>query len=89
MDDLPGELDGYGPIPAALARAIAADRSGTWRRLLTDPTGVLTNSSRTYRPPTELAEFVRARDRTCNPHGQITWTSPTGHTYRSPPARYD
>jgi len=31
----PGELAGYGPIPAELAREIAAD--ATWRRLLTDP----------------------------------------------------
>src|SRR6266542_5750392 len=29
------ELAGYGPIPAQVARELAAD--GTWRRLLTDP----------------------------------------------------
>ncbi|MGH3999320.1 MAG: DUF222 domain-containing protein, partial [Pseudonocardiaceae bacterium] len=34
-DDLPGELAGYGPIPAAVARDLAA--GGTWRRILTDP----------------------------------------------------
>ena len=39
-DDQPGELIGYGPIPASLARRIAADDSGTWQRLVTDPTGV-------------------------------------------------
>jgi hypothetical protein len=140
MDDLPADLDGYGPIPAAMARRIAADPSGTWRRLLTDPAGVLIDSSCTYRPPADLAEFVRARDRTCrfpgcprparrteldhqhpwesggfttpdnleclcsrhhhlkheagwtvigNPNGEIIWTSPTGHTYRSPPEPYD
>src|SRR5215475_3438709 len=35
FDDQPGDLAGYGPIPADLARELAAE--GTWRRLLTDP----------------------------------------------------
>jgi len=39
--EAPGELAGFGPIPAFLARHIAADPTGTWRRLLTDPTGRL------------------------------------------------
>jgi hypothetical protein len=70
LDDQPGELTGHGPIPAALARRIAADESGTWRRLLTDQHGRLLDYGRsTYRPPTDLAEFVIARDRTCRyPH---------------------
>lgn len=34
-NDTPGELAGYGPIPAAVARDLAA--AGTWRRILTDP----------------------------------------------------
>ena len=65
LDDQPGELAGYGPIPADVARELAAD--GTWRRLLTDPvTGYLIDyARRTYRPPAALAEFVRARDRYC------------------------
>ena len=66
LDDQPGELDGYGPIPASLARRIAADPTGTWRRLVTDPTGRLVDRGRsTYRPPADLREFVIARDRTC------------------------
>ena len=32
-DELPGDLAGYGPIPAAVARDLAA--GGTWRRILT------------------------------------------------------
>lgn len=66
-DEQPGELTGYGPITAAHARRIAADQSGTWRRLLTDPTtGALLDYGRTtYRPPRDLADFVIARDRTC------------------------
>ena len=65
MDDQPGELPGYGPIPAAVARDIAA--GGTWKRLLTDPfSGTLLDFGRsTYRPPAALADFVRARDHRC------------------------
>lgn len=66
LDDLPGELSGHGPIPASLARAVAADPSGTWRRLLTDDAGALLDyGRRAYRPPAELARHVAARDRTC------------------------
>ncbi|MGH8862900.1 MAG: DUF222 domain-containing protein, partial [Jatrophihabitantaceae bacterium] len=66
LDDQPGELDGYGPIPAGLARRIAADPTGTWRRLVTDERGRLVDYGRTrYRPPADLREFVIARDRTC------------------------
>jgi hypothetical protein len=65
LDGAPGELAGYGPIPAAMARELAAD--ATWRRLLTDPvSGAVVEFGRTtYRPPAALADFVRARDRTC------------------------
>ncbi|MGH8836580.1 MAG: hypothetical protein ACRDWG_16525, partial [Actinomycetes bacterium] len=35
LTDIPGELAGYGPITAEVARRIVAH--GTWRRLLTDP----------------------------------------------------
>ena len=64
-DDEPCELAGYGPIPAELAREIAAD--GVWKRLVTDPlSGALLDHGRTtYRPPVALAEFVRARDVRC------------------------
>jgi uncharacterized protein DUF222 len=65
LTDQPGELAGHGPIPASVARRIAAD--ATWRRLLTDPaSGALLDYGRTtYRPPADLAEFVMTRDRTC------------------------
>jgi hypothetical protein len=65
LDESPGELRGYGPIPADLARQIAAD--GTWQRLLTDPeSGTLLDHGRTtYRPPTALADHIRARDVEC------------------------
>jgi hypothetical protein len=67
VDDAPGELVGHGPIPADLAREIAADPTGTWRRILTDPvSGALVDVGRTsYTPPAAMAEHVRVRDRTC------------------------
>ncbi len=67
LDEQPGELAGHGPIPASLARHLAADQTGTWRRLLTDPTtGQLLDYGRTtYRPPKDLTDFVIARDQTC------------------------
>ena len=68
-DDQPCELAGYGPIPADLAREIAAD--AVWKRLVTDPmTGDLLDHGRTtYHPPAALADFVRARDQHCRHPG--------------------
>jgi len=65
INDAPGELDGYGPITAEVARRIAA--AGTWRRLLTDPTSgaVLDYGQTRYTPPQDLLDHVMARDRTC------------------------
>jgi hypothetical protein len=66
FDEQPGDLDGYGPVPATVARRMAADPSGTWRRLVTDERGHLLDYGRTtYRPPADLREYVIARDRTC------------------------
>jgi hypothetical protein len=65
--DHPGELAGYGSIPAALARRLANDPRATWRRLLTDPVdgGLLDYGRMIYRPPANLNDHVRARDVTC------------------------
>jgi hypothetical protein len=65
LDEEPGELEGYGPIPAPVARSIAGD--GTWRRIITDPASgtVLDVGRTTYRPPPDLARQVETRDRTC------------------------
>lgn len=65
LDELPGELAGYGPISAQAARELAGD--GTWRRLLTEPSSgaVLDVGRASYRPPTAMARHVRTRDRTC------------------------
>ncbi|MFD2795523.1 HNH endonuclease [Promicromonospora vindobonensis] len=65
LDDAPGHLDGYGPIPADIARTIATD--ATWQRLLTDPvTGILTDySTTTYQPSKTLRNAIETRDGTC------------------------
>ena len=67
LDDEPADLAGYGPITAETARRYAADESGTWRRLLTDPdTGALLDIGRdSYRPAQRLRDFVQARDGVC------------------------
>ncbi|MFE7405112.1 DUF222 domain-containing protein, partial [Isoptericola sp. NPDC057559] len=66
-DDLPAILAGHGPIPASMARALAADPDAVWQRLFTDAgSGVLTDvSSRSYRPSEALRAAVVARDVTC------------------------
>ncbi|MEV0895172.1 DUF222 domain-containing protein, partial [Promicromonospora sp. NPDC050262] len=65
LDNTPGHLHGYGPIPAETAAHIATD--ATWQRLLTDPvTGILTDySTTTYQPGKILRQAVTQRDQTC------------------------
>lgn len=65
MADNPGELAGYGPIPAHLARQLAAD--GEWTRWTTDPqtAHLLDVGARRYRPSAGLARFVRAAHPFC------------------------
>jgi hypothetical protein len=67
QDDEPGWLAGYGPISAQTARRIAADPTGTWRRLLTDPrTGRMDELSvKTYDVPADMDRHIKARDLTC------------------------
>ncbi|WP_433276349.1 DUF222 domain-containing protein [Pseudonocardia xinjiangensis] len=141
VSDEPGELAGYGPIPAEHARELAADPDSVWHRLVTDPlTGALLDYGTTrYRPPPHLTEHLIARHQYCQgpgcrvpadrcdldhnipfdpdtdqgptsaanlgpkcrphhrlkgmpgwsvsqyPDGSITWTTPSGHTYRVDP----
>jgi hypothetical protein len=61
----PGQLAGYGAIPASVARELASD--GKWRRFITEPqTGNLLDFGReSYEPPQQLKDFLIARDRTC------------------------
>jgi hypothetical protein len=68
--DEPAVLDGYGPIPAPVARSLAtrpgADGPVWLRRLLTDTAGRLINMETNRRCFTDAQrEFLRLRDRMC------------------------
>ena len=61
----PASLKGYGPIPAQVARELAADAK--WRKFITDPTtGELLDVGRSsYEPPQKLKDYLSARDQIC------------------------
>ena len=65
LNENPGQLAGYGVLPAQIARALASE--GKWRRFITDPnTGTLLDYGRdSYQPPQDLVDYLIARDRTC------------------------
>jgi hypothetical protein len=65
LRDHPAELHGYGPLPAPLARELAADNG--WQRLIADPvTGAPLDLGRLRRfPSAPLAAWIRSRDRVC------------------------
>jgi hypothetical protein len=61
----PADLDGE-TLPAALARAVANDPTGTWRRIVTDPIGqVLDIGRKSYEPTAAITDHVTHRDPTC------------------------
>lgn len=66
VDDAPGELEGYGPIDPDTARRLAA-QAPSFTRILTHPVSgtVLDVDRTTYRPPADLARWLRVRDETC------------------------
>ena len=63
----PAELDGYGPIPASMARKLVADGAGSFYRVLVDPRdGAPLEIGRTsYRLPESLKRWLRMRDGKC------------------------
>jgi hypothetical protein len=76
LRDDPAHLDGYGPLPAHVARMITAQMAvtGTWRcAVLDDVHGTLVGLGRRvhlpevqgYTPGARLAEYVRAAEPTC------------------------
>ena len=71
LSNNPGELLGYGPVPADDVRAMLAHPGTTLRRLVTDPvTGVLVDYGRSrYRPDAYLTGLTKARDLTCRAPG--------------------
>jgi hypothetical protein len=71
LDDQPADLERHGPIPAELARSLAADPDRAWWwRVLTDDSGcVLDVGTTVYRPPASMARLVAARDQRCQAPG--------------------
>ncbi len=65
LNENPGQLAGYGVLPAQIVRALAGE--GKWRRFITDPnSGTLLDYGRdSYQPPQDLVDYLIARDRTC------------------------
>jgi hypothetical protein len=66
LDDEPAELDGYGPVPAAVARELIRT-AASFTRVLTDrDTGAVVSVGRTQRlPPSRMRLHVQLRDQTC------------------------
>ncbi|WP_328530859.1 DUF222 domain-containing protein [Nocardioides sp. NBC_00368] len=61
--DQPAMVEGYGPVPATLARDALNDAEVFIRRLFTDPAGQLVAmESRSRKAPDGLAEFITTRD---------------------------
>ena len=64
LADHPAQVPGLGPIPADVARELAAD--GRWRAWVTDAAGAVTaTGSAGYVPSAGLARLVRAREPRC------------------------
>ncbi|HJW00411.1 MAG TPA: DUF222 domain-containing protein, partial [Arthrobacter sp.] len=61
------DLDGYGPIPASMARRLVADGASSFHRVLTDPRdgAPLAIGRASYRIPAALKQWLRMRDGKC------------------------
>ncbi|QHC57693.1 HNH endonuclease signature motif containing protein [Rathayibacter sp. VKM Ac-2760] len=66
LDDAPADLDGYGPVPAEIARELIRT-AASFTRVLTDrDTGAVVSVGRTWRvPPPQMRLHVQLRDQTC------------------------
>lgn len=67
LTEEPAMLDGYGPIPPSMGRALVADGASSFLRVLTDPRdGAPLEIGRTsYRIPKTLRQWLRLRDGKC------------------------
>ena len=67
LTDEPATLDGYGPIPASMARGLVADGASSFHRVLTDPRdgAPLEIGRESYRIPAALRRWLRMRDGKC------------------------
>jgi hypothetical protein len=63
----PATLDGYGPVPASMARKLVADGAASFLRVLVDPRdGAPLEIGRTsYRLTTPMRQWLRLRDGRC------------------------
>jgi hypothetical protein len=63
----PSVLDGYGPIPASMARRLVSEGATSFLRVLTDPaSGAPLQIGRTsYRIPKAMRQWLRLRDGRC------------------------
>jgi hypothetical protein len=64
----PAVLDGYGPVPASMARRLVGEGSTSFLRVLTDPrTGAPLEIGRTsYRVTKAMGQWLRLRDGRCS-----------------------
>jgi hypothetical protein len=67
LTDEPAMLDGYGPVPPSVGRALVADGASSFLRVLIDPRdGAPLEIGRTsYRVPKALRQWLRLRDGKC------------------------
>jgi hypothetical protein len=67
LTEEPAMLDGYGPVPPSMGRALVADGASSFLRVLTDPRdGAPLEIGRTsYRIPKALRQWLRLRDGKC------------------------
>ncbi|EFC80785.1 HNH endonuclease signature motif containing protein, partial [Parafrankia sp. EUN1f] len=82
LDAESGELVGYGPIPATVAREIASRPTSTWRRMLTDQQGHLVELGERRYPSPGQKRHVQARNPCCMfPHcTRRAWRCDLDHT---------
>ncbi len=71
LNDHPGELDGFGPVVADIARQVADGLQDVpnWRFVLTDQGRVIHEGRLRYRPTAAQKSYVRARDKYCRAPG--------------------
>ncbi|WAJ34301.1 DUF222 domain-containing protein [Arthrobacter sp. FX8] len=67
LTDEPAMLDGYGPVPASMARRLVADGAGSFYRVLVDPRdgAPLEIGRKSYRVPRAMRAWLRMRDGKC------------------------
>ncbi|MBT2547160.1 HNH endonuclease signature motif containing protein [Arthrobacter sp. ISL-65] len=67
LTEEPAMLDGYGPIPPSMARALVADGAQSFRRVLIDPRdgAPLEIGRASYRIPKAMRQWLRLRDAKC------------------------